>query len=176
VLSYLHSRTPPFVFRDLKLPNVMLDSRTSRPVLIDFGIARQLAPVGGTAIGTWGYAPYEQVLGKAEPRSDLYALGALLHALLTGRRPDAEYTRLQRGGLDVAATMRALFPPADTLVPGIPAGLAQVLTRATAFDVTDRFPDAASMAVALQQVLQPSSGSHSINTLKRRATMAHAPS
>jgi eukaryotic-like serine/threonine-protein kinase len=80
VLTYLHERTPPFVFRDFKLPNVMLDSRTNRPVLIDFGIARQLASESGTAIGTWGYVPFEQALGNAEPRSDLYALGATLHA------------------------------------------------------------------------------------------------
>ena len=46
VLSYLHSRTPPVVFRDLKLPNIMLNSATNALVLIDFGIARQLAPVG----------------------------------------------------------------------------------------------------------------------------------
>ena len=105
VLGYLHSRTPPFVFRDLKLPNVMLDHRTNAPVLIDFGLARQLAPTGGTAIGTWGYVPYEQILGQAEPRSDLYALGATLHALLTGRHPDAEYARLQRSGLDLQGTL-----------------------------------------------------------------------
>ncbi len=105
VLAYLHSRTPPIVFRDMKLSNVMLDSRTDAPVLVDFGITRQWAVGGGTAIGTWGYTPYEQALGNAEPRSDIYALGATLHALLTGRRPDAEYTRLQRGGLNVEATM-----------------------------------------------------------------------
>jgi nitrous oxidase accessory protein NosD len=152
VLGYLHSCTPPFVFRDLKLPNVMLDSRTNTPVLIDFGLARQLAPTGGTAIGTWGYVPYEQILGQAEPRSDLYALGATLHALLTGRHPDAEYARLQRSGLDLERTLRTLFPPADTLVPAVPAALARVITQATAFAAADRFPDAVTMAAALQQV------------------------
>jgi serine/threonine protein kinase len=153
VLAYLHSQTPPFIFRDLKLPNVMLDDRTNAPTLIDFGIARPFAPIGGTAIGTWGYVPYEQVLGKAEPRSDQYALGALLHALLTGRRPDAEYARLQRTGLDVEGAMRALFPPVDTLVPGVPAVLAAVLTRATAFAAADRFADIRAMEAALQRVV-----------------------
>lgn len=154
VLTYLHSRPPPVVFRDLKLPNVMLDSRTQCPVLIDFGIARQLAQAGGTTIGTPGYAPFEQWVGKAEPRSDLYALGAMLHALLTGRSPEAEYTRLRNTqGYDVAAAMRVLFPPADALVVDVPAGLAQALLRATAFEKDDRFPDAAAMAAALRQVL-----------------------
>jgi serine/threonine protein kinase len=149
VLGYLHRQMPPFVFRDVKLENVLLDSRTQLPVLIDFGITRQLVATTGTAIGTWGYVPMEQVLGHVDPRSDLYAVGATLHALLTGRCPDAEYTRLQRSGLDVEGTMRALFPAADTLVPRVPAWLGQVLTKATAFAMADRYDDAASMAAAL---------------------------
>jgi F-box protein 11 len=153
VLAYLHSRTPPFIFRDMKLPNVMLSQRTGHTVLIDFGITRQLATSGGTAIGTWGYVPYEQVLGKAEPRSDLYALGALLHCLLSGRRPDSEYTRLMRGGLDVEAAMKALFPPLSACRPELPAGVGDCIARATAFAADDRYPDAASMASALAHVL-----------------------
>ncbi len=160
VLAYLHTQTPPFVFRDLKLPNVLVDVRAGAPgvpVLIDFGIARRLAGPGGTAIGTWGYVPMEQVLGHAEPRSDLYALGATLHALLTGRRPDATYARLQRDGLDVEGSMRALFPPADTLAPDVPAALSAVVARATAFAVEDRFPDAAAMKNALRAAIGPPS-------------------
>lgn len=153
VLAYLHTRTPPFVFRDLKPPNVMLDSGANRPVLIDFGIARQLASPGGTAIGTWGYMPYEQVLGKAEARSDQYALGAILHALLTGRHPEDEYAHLQREGYDVESALRALFPPLDTLVPELPTALVTALTRATAYDVADRFPDVTALAAALRQIL-----------------------
>jgi len=152
-LDYLHSQTLPFIFRDVKLSNVIIDGRTNAPMLIDFGITRQLAAAGGTAIGTWGYVPYEQIIGNAEPQSDLYALGATLHALLTGRRPDAEFTRLQRSGSNLEATIRALFPPASMLVANAPSSLAAVITQATAFAAIDRFANAASMGDALRGVL-----------------------
>ncbi|HIQ04220.1 MAG TPA: protein kinase, partial [Anaerolineae bacterium] len=87
VLEYLHGQTPPVIFRDLKPANVMLrpDGDVS---LIDFGIAKLFNPARqGTLIGTPGYAAPEQYQGLAEPRSDIFALGATLHHLLTGRDP-----------------------------------------------------------------------------------------
>lgn len=158
VLDYLHTRTPAMVFRDLKPSNVLIDSRSQRPVLIDFGLARQLAPVAATAVGTWGYVPFEQVLGRPEPRSDLYALGALLHGLISGQQPDAEYRRLMRGGLDLDACLHQLFQPLEDLLPGVPHLLTQAIIRATAFAPADRFPNAPAMAAALQEVLENPGG------------------
>lgn len=90
VLHYLHTLEPPVVYRDLKPANVMVSVRG--PIkLIDFGIARALNPTrpgDTTAYGTPGYAPMEQYVGKASPRSDLYALGATLYRLLTGQEPE----------------------------------------------------------------------------------------
>jgi len=173
VLSYLHNQLPPFIFRDMKLQNVMLDGNTNSLALIDFGISRQLALARGTAIGTWGYVPYEQVLGKAEPRSDIYALGATLHALLTGRRPDAEYTQLQGNGMDVEGAMRVLFPKVDTLVPGTPPVLSDTIAQATAFDSASRFTNVTAMATALQYVLaNPSATSLPNSTIPTPSTAA----
>ena len=90
VLRFLHSQNPPIVYRDLKPGNIMID-QNGRAMIIDFGIARFLPPGGrGTQIGSVGYAPPEQYLGKLEPRSDLYSLGATIHHLLTGRDPQLE--------------------------------------------------------------------------------------
>ncbi|EFH89759.1 serine/threonine-protein kinase [Ktedonobacter racemifer] len=90
VLSYLHTRQPPVIFRDLKPSNIMR-SPSGQLYLIDFGIARHFKP--GQArdtipFGSPGYAAPEQY-GKAQttPASDIYSLGALLHHLLSGEDP-----------------------------------------------------------------------------------------
>ena len=87
VLDFLHAQTPPIVYRDIKPGNIMID-KDGRAMLIDFGIARFL-PKGGkaTMIGSPGYAPPEQYVGKVEPRSDLYSIAATMHHLLSGRDP-----------------------------------------------------------------------------------------
>ena len=66
--------------------------------LIDFGTARDLGAgakergVAKTKVYTEGYAPPEQVVGKPEPRSDLFALAGTLYHLLTGKSPEGFYT------------------------------------------------------------------------------------
>ena len=89
VLDYLHNQKPnTIIYRDIKPANIMLREGTDKIVLIDFGIAREINPKGSvTAIGTMEYAPMEQYQGKAEPRSDIYGLGATMHHLLTARPP-----------------------------------------------------------------------------------------
>ncbi len=89
VLHYIHSQKPPIIYRDLKPANLMIDDKTGRVMLVDFGIARIVRPTekGVTAIGTMGYAPPELFAGKVEPRSDLYSLGATMFHMLTGSDP-----------------------------------------------------------------------------------------
>jgi serine/threonine-protein kinase len=104
-------------------------------------------------MGTSGYAPLEQWLGRAEPRSDVYALGAALHALVSGKRPPAEFACLQDGGLDVPQAMQQLFPPLDTLVPGLPPAFVHAVARAVAYDVAARYRDAMAFGAALGEAL-----------------------
>jgi serine/threonine-protein kinase len=89
VLHYIHSQRPPIIYRDLKPANLMLDDKTGRVMLVDFGIARIVQPTekGVTAIGTMGYAPPELFAGKVEPRSDIYSLGATMFHMMTGSDP-----------------------------------------------------------------------------------------
>jgi hypothetical protein len=90
VLEYLHNQTPPIIFRDLKPSNIMFD-HDGHIRLIDFGVARLFKPGKSkdtASFGTAGYAPPEQYgKGQTDARSDLYALAATMHHLLTLRDP-----------------------------------------------------------------------------------------
>jgi serine/threonine protein kinase len=91
VLEYLHNQKPQIIYRDIKPANVMVLNGTDTVKLIDFGIARFFKPGkrrDTIELGTDGYAPPEQY-GKSQTdvRADVYALGAMLHQLLTLRDP-----------------------------------------------------------------------------------------
>lgn len=87
-LTYLHELSPPVVHRDLTPDNVVLRSDGTL-VLIDFGAANEyVGQATGTLIGKQSYISPEQFRGKAEPSSDIYALGGTLNFLLTGDDPE----------------------------------------------------------------------------------------
>lgn len=114
ILKYLHSQNPPVIYRDMNPRNIMLQN--GKIFLVDFGIARQFNPEQkGTAIGTPGYASPEQYKGFAEPRSDLYSLGAVMHYLLTGINPEGNSQTL------------FTFEPVRTINPDVPEYLEQIL-------------------------------------------------
>ncbi len=102
ILDYLHGRVPPILHRDIKPANIIVRP-DGTPALVDFGAVRSVfrAPgeSGSTVVGTYGYMPYEQYMGQATPASDLYALGATLLHLLTGRAPSEFMT--DEGRLEV---------------------------------------------------------------------------
>jgi serine/threonine protein kinase len=94
VLTHMHTQSPPLVHRDLKPDNLMLLEDRRSIKMIDFGTARDLGrtreqmKAAKTRVYTEGYAPPEQIVGKPEPRSDLYALAATLYHLATGKPPE----------------------------------------------------------------------------------------
>jgi serine/threonine protein kinase len=93
ILNYLHSRQPAVIHRDIKPSNILLgDGNGFSPgeiYLVDFGSVKTAAVEDGTitVVGTYGYMPPEQFGGQTTPSSDLYALGATMICLATGKHP-----------------------------------------------------------------------------------------
>jgi predicted Ser/Thr protein kinase len=98
VLQHMHTQAPPLVHRDLKPDNIMLLEDQHSIKMIDFGTARDLGRTvkekmaAKTRVYTEGYAPPEQIVGKPEPRSDLFALAGTMYHLATGKAPEGFYT------------------------------------------------------------------------------------
>lgn len=140
VLAYLHSHQPPFVFRDLKPSNIMITEH-GNVRLIDFGIAKVFERgQRGTMIGTAGYPPPEQYRGLAEPRGDLYALGATMHHLLTQRDPRQE------------PPFSFHEHPIREANPKVSPALDAVIMKALEYDAAKRFASATEMKAALEAV------------------------
>lgn len=135
VLNFLHSNDPKVIYRDLKPSNVMIDTK-DRVKLVDFGIARPYAKDSdNTHVVSAGYSPPEQYWGAADPRSDIYALGATMHFLLTGQEPLA---------LQVCSPRK--------INPTISEHIDQIVQRATAQDVWLRYQTATEMQRELEYI------------------------
>lgn len=147
VLDYLHRRQPPIIYRDLKPANLMVDTEANQIMLIDFGIARTVAPqqLGVTAIGTMGYAPPELFSGKVEPRSDIYSLGATMFHLLTGADPRDKPLLI----FDFSKN-----PKPREMCPDITPPMEAILMRAVEYEPAHRFASTREMKQALEEHLR----------------------
>lgn len=145
VLHYLHSRRPPVIYRDLKPSNIMLDAEDGIK-LVDFGIARPYREdADNTHVVSGGYSPPEQYWGGADTRSDIYALGATIYFLLTGKEPVA---------LKTSSPKRVNAKLSDKID--------NIVQKATSQYVELRFPYACAMREVLEEPVrqarrQPSS-------------------
>lgn len=144
ILVYLQSLYPPVVHRDIK-PQNLIRQANGQLQLIDFGsvqaIARETLLGSNTFVGTLGYMPPEQLQGQSTPQSDLYALGATLVFLLTGRSPD----QLQRQRL------RIDFRPYVSISDRLATWLDQLLAPLP----EERFSSAAIALQALKTPVEP---------------------
>lgn len=133
-IDYLHGHSPPIVHRDIKPANVLRDRRSGQIKLVDFGLARETQNQNTqTVVGTMGYCAPEQLMGKAEPRSDIYSVGVTMVHLLTGKAPEMD-----------------LFDARRPELPGVRAGLGEIIEKATQPRPTDRYVSAEEMSRALQ--------------------------
>lgn len=88
ILDYLHNLSPPVVHRDFTADNLVLNNQ-NKLKLIDFEVAHEgIQKSTATVVGKHCYIPPEQLRGKPEPASDLYAMGCTLYYLKTGKEPE----------------------------------------------------------------------------------------
>jgi tetratricopeptide (TPR) repeat protein len=166
-LSYIHSRTPPIILRDLKPGNIMI-SPDNEVQLIDFGIARRFDPNKRTNtenLGTISYASPEHLgsltapgqkrsaqnpgkLVQTDARSDIYSLGATMYHLLTNYEPDPIQTPAPGSMLAKNPRLRTVQMAGKTVCP-----VEQVVIKAMQQSPAQRFQSAEAMRVALQQCL-----------------------
>jgi len=142
-LDYLHTRTPPIIYRDMKPANIMLrPDGTVR--IIDFGIAREYKVTAPgeriddtTILGTRGYAAPEQFggIGQTDPRTDIYCVGATLYHLLTGISPaDPPYE----------------MHPIRQLDPELSPGLEKIVSKCVQQNPAARYQNCAELYYALE--------------------------
>ncbi len=133
------------VHRDVKPSNLLVRPNGSL-VLVDFGVARETAVEGITGtnvvLGSAHYMAPEQAEGhKVTPLTDVYALGAVAYACLTGRPPYV-------GDNPLAVLAQLVHGKPPVLPPDVPAGVAAVVMRALDREPARRFPNAAALAAA----------------------------
>jgi len=149
ILAYIHSKG--IIHRDISPDNLILREIDQQPVLIDFGVVKEIvtrlqvpegaAPV--TTVGKLGYAPGEQLqTGRAFPSSDLYSLAATTVVLLSGREPQELYD-------DTTLSWHwQQWAP-------VSLGFAQVLNRMLQHKPGDRYQSVSEVIEALQGLPAP---------------------
>ncbi|MCI8371756.1 MAG: protein kinase [Lachnospiraceae bacterium] len=141
VLDYLHTQSPPVIYRDMKPANIMLKPDGSVR-LIDFGIAREWkeGKAGDTeAIGTRGYAAPEQFggQGQTDARTDIYSFGVTLYHLVTGKNP--------------AEPPYEIYPIRHWN-PSLSSGLEWMIQKCTQLNPNDRYQSCAEITYVLENL------------------------
>lgn len=135
-LHLLHTHNPPYVFRDMKPGNIMLQPDGNLK-LIDFGLAMVYDPSkqDDTVMGTRGYAAPEQYAGESDFRSDIFGLGMTLHYMLTGVDPCQPPYEAQ---------------PIRMINPELPHRLEEIVNRCIQRNPDGRFQSCEELIIALQ--------------------------
>jgi serine/threonine protein kinase len=171
-LVYLHGRGgQPVIHRDIKPANIIVDAE-NRVWLVDFGLARAAVSSGArvmvaggktVAAGTPGYTPLEQWQMQPSSRSDIYALGATMHHLLTARDPRERFDSFPELDFDLLRRF-SQFQPLSELRPDLSPAVVGLVNRCLDPDPRRR-PSAQQLKIELDR-LAPT-GSRFFQTVNR---------
>ncbi len=145
------------VHRDLKPSNVII-GKDGHPKIMDFGISRMLSPdrsKSASRIGTPRYMAPEYISdGSIDPSADVFALGAILFEMLTGRKAfDAATTQAL-----LASILKAQVAPPSEYTPGVGEGLDAIVLKALQKEPAARYLNAGEMLSALLQYREIADG------------------
>jgi serine/threonine protein kinase len=168
VLEHIHSKG--IIHRDISPENIILRDSDRLPVLIDFGVVKELATKlqspksteQTTYVGKIGYAPLEQLQsGRAYPSSDLYALAVTAIVLMTGKEPNELFDDNQHTwNWQLWVTVKP--------------GFAEVLNRMLSPKPSTRYQTAADLTQALQYINQPHISTPNLSNLQT-VPISHRP-
>lgn len=155
--SALHAaHSQGVVHRDVKPSNIRI-TPDDRPMLLDFGLAREMGSHSPTLteafVGSPQYASPEQVgrrSGQIDARTDIYSLGAVLYEVLSGRAPIAGGTLEQV----LNAVLTEEPPPVRAINPRVPREASVVVMKAISKDAARRYANAAELGDDLSSVLE----------------------
>ena len=147
VVAFAHERN--IIHRDIKPANILVKGDGSIK-LLDFGIAKELKsdPYSGTSVGTKPFMAPEQIMGKSEKRSDLWALGVLMYQLYTGYLPF--YDELEKEMMEKILEADPV-PPSEyrkEIDPAIEAVILRLLEK----DPNRRYQGAQELSVKLREI------------------------
>jgi len=147
VVAFAHERN--IIHRDIKPANVIVKSDGSVK-LLDFGIAKELKsePYSRTSVGTKPFMAPEQILGKSEKRSDLWALGVLMYQLYTGYLPF--YDEIEKEMMEKILEAEPVLPREynEKIDPAIEAVILRLLQK----DPSRRYQSAQELLVELKRI------------------------
>ncbi len=149
-----HAHDAGLIHRDVKPDNVMLEAKTGRALLVDFGIAKALDPEkashmtqAGFTVGTPHFMSPEQALAdKLDARSDLYSFGAMLFEMVTGEKPFDGATSQEVVTQHIADPVRQ----PNEVESSVPDWLSDVIVRCLEKKPDDRFQSATEILEALR--------------------------
>lgn len=153
-LAYAHQQG--IIHRDVKPANILM-TRSDKPMLTDFGIAKilqaedgQTLTASGVGIGTPDYmAPEQGMGGKIDARADVYALGTVFYELVTGRKPYIADTPM---AVLLKHVTDPLPRPRD-FAPDLPVFVENVIIKALAKSPEDRYASMEEMVIAFERLM-----------------------
>ncbi len=147
-IDAVHAHPQQIVHRDIKPSNLLIHQDDGRLMVADFGIARAMQQEKaltqrGWSLGTEHYIAPEQGQGKAEPASDIYAIGVVAYQMFTGLLPFQAVVKSRASELPTPSTLNPVLPPA----------IDAIILRAMDIEPSKRYTSARAFADALNDAL-----------------------